>query len=73
MAHLLAAIPLLPLTGDPFAGILVGGTAGLLAVFLGAALLGEALNALRRGAAGHQSSSHAHGHSATDREFREAA
>ena len=73
MAYLFAAIPLLPLTGDPLAGIVVGGVTGLLAAFLCAALLGGALNALRRAAAGHQSSFHTQGNSATDREFREAA
>ena len=42
--------------------------------FLGIMSLGwGALNALRRAAAGHQSSFHTQGHSATDREFREAA
>jgi len=73
MAYLFAAISLVPLTGDPLAGIVVGGAAGLLAASLGAALVGTALNALRRAAAGHLPSSRTHGHSATHREFREAA
>ncbi len=73
MAYLLAVIPLLPLTGDPLAGSVVGGAAGVLAAFLGAALVGAGLNALRRAAAGHQSSPQAHSHAATDQEFREAA
>jgi hypothetical protein len=73
MAYLLTAISLLPLTGDPLRGIVVGGAAGLLAALLGAALLGAALNALRRAVAGPQPWSRAPGHSATDQEFHEAA
>jgi hypothetical protein len=41
-------LPLLVLAGDPLGGVLVGGSTGLIAAFLVAALLGMALNALRR-------------------------
>jgi hypothetical protein len=73
MAYLLAAIPPLPLAGDPLTGIVVGGSAGLVTVFLGAALLGSVLNALRQRPAGHRSRFQAHGHMAADCDFREAA
>lgn len=49
MTHILAAISLLLLVRDPLGNVVVGGAAGLAAVFIGAALLGCALNALRRG------------------------
>ena len=73
MTYVLAAIPPLAIAGDPLAGIVVGGVAGVVAAFLGAALLGTALNALGRLAAGHQFPSRAHGSSGADGEFREAA
>jgi hypothetical protein len=47
MNYPLTFLPLLPLAGDPLNGILVGGSAGLIAAFLVAALVGMALNALR--------------------------
>ncbi len=46
MAYPLATIVALFVSGDPFAGIVVGGTAGLLAAMLVAALVGAALHAL---------------------------
>ena len=61
MTYVLAAIPPLAIAGDPLAGILVGGVAGVIAAVLGAALLGVALNALRRLAGGHQFPSQMHG------------
>lgn len=73
MTYVLAAISPLAIAGDPLAGIVVGGVAGVGAAVLGAALLGAALNALRRLAAGHQFPFPAHGSSATDGEFRQAA
>lgn len=47
MTHVLAAISLLLLVRDPLENVVVGGAAGLAAVFICAALLGCALNALR--------------------------
>jgi hypothetical protein len=73
MAYLLATIPLLLVAADPLAGIVIGGSAGAAAALLGAALLGSALNAIRRRAAGHQPRFHAHGHTAADRGFCRAA
>jgi hypothetical protein len=49
MTHVLAAISLLLLVRDPLGSVVVGGAAGLTAAFFAAALLGCALNALRRG------------------------
>lgn len=73
MTYVLAAIPPLAMAGDPLAGIVVGGVAGVIAAFLGAALLGAALNALRRSAAGHQLPPRAPGRVGADGEFRDAA
>jgi hypothetical protein len=45
MTHVLAAFSLLLLVRDPLENVVVGGAAGLAAVFICAALLGCALNA----------------------------
>ncbi len=70
MASPLAFIPMLT---DPLGGILLWGSAGLIAAILAAALLGMALNALHR-AAGNDGRPHAHSSSPpADRNFRAAA
>jgi hypothetical protein len=73
MAYLLATIPPLPLAGDPLTGIVVGGSAGLVAVFLGAAVLGSLLNGLRERGADNRCRFQAHACTAADRDFLEAA
>lgn len=73
MAYLLTVIPLMALVADPLAGAVVGGSAGLIAALLGAALLGSVLNDLRQRAAGNQPRFHGHACTAAGRDFREAA
>lgn len=78
MAYLFAVIPPLALVPlalvvDPFAGIVVGGSAGLIAVFAGAAVLGSLLNGLRQRGAGNRRRFQAHACTAADRDFRKAA
>ena len=73
MAYLLTVIPPLALVGDPLAGIVVGGSAGVIAALLGAALIGSVVNGLRQGAAGTRSRFRTHACTAADRDFREAA
>ncbi len=73
MAYLLAVIPPLALVADPLAGIVVGGSAGLIAVFLGAAVLGSLFNGLRERRVGNRCRFQAHACTAADRDFRKAA
>ena len=83
MAYLLAVIPplalvplaLVPLAlvADPLAGIVAGGSAGFIAVFLGAAVLGSLLNGLRERGAGNRRRFQARACTAADRDFRKAA
>jgi len=78
MAYLLAVIlppALVPLAlvADPLAGIVVGGSAGLIAAFVGAAVLGSLLNGLRERGAGNRCRSETHACTAADRHFRKAA
>jgi branched-subunit amino acid ABC-type transport system permease component len=54
MGYLLTGIPPMALVVDPFAGAVVGGSAGLIAALLGAALVGSVLNGLRQRAAGNR-------------------
>jgi hypothetical protein len=78
MAYLLAVIPpmaLVPmaLVADPLAGVVVGGSAGVVAAFLGAAALGSLLNGLRKRGAGNRRRFQAHACTAADHGFRKAA
>lgn len=78
MAYLFAVIPplaLVPLAlvADPLAGIVVGGSAGLIAVFVCAAVLGSLLNGLRERGAGNRCRFHVHACTAAGRDFRKAA
>ena len=78
MAYLLAVIPplaLVPLAlvADPLAGIMVGGSAGFIAVLLGAAALGSLLNRLRERGAGNRRRFRAHACTAADRDLPKAA
>jgi hypothetical protein len=60
MAYLFAVIPPLALMADPLAGIVVSGSAGFIAVLLGAAVLGSLLNGLRERWAGSRGRFEAH-------------
>jgi hypothetical protein len=83
MAYVLAIIPplalvplaLVPLAlvADPLAGIMVGGSAGFIAVLLGAAALGSLLNGLRERGAGNRGRFRAHAYTAADRDLPKAA
>ena len=78
MAYLLAVIlppALVPLAlvADPLAGIVVGGSAGLIEAFVGAAVLGSLLNGLRERGAGNRRRFQAHAYTAADRDLLKAA
>ena len=72
MTYALASIALPLIVADPLAGIAVGGSAGVVAVLLCAALVGAALNALAR-RSGPPPDHDRHGISAADHEIRHAA
>jgi hypothetical protein len=73
MAYTLTIIAPLALVADPLAGVVVGGSAGIIAAFLGAALVGSFLNGLRRRVAGNRFRFPGHACTAADWGFRKAA